>query len=141
MRASGWAKRSAGTAGSGLVEVWLNGVELSVNESVASGAVGFGPSPLYPAKNHSIFELSFAALSGGFSVQLKDPGPRFACSVLETEPAVFTGWLHEGGGSTVVPTGDQELPAAGSAVHSLDVPPAALPAVDPELYGSFQSNI
>ena len=66
---------------------------------------------------------ALAAMAGGFSVQLHDPGPRFACGVLETEPTVFAGLLHEGGGGcTVVPTDAQELPAR--------VPAAALPPVD-----------
>ena len=79
------------------VEVRLNGVLLSANHSDAVGAVGWGPSPNYPF-NHSIFELSFRASPGGFGVQFKDPGPRFDCDILETEPAPIVGNLSEGGG-------------------------------------------
>ena len=57
----------------------------------ATGAVGFGPSPLRPGQPHTIFELAFAASPGTFGVQLHDPGPRFACDVLETEIVNFVG--------------------------------------------------
>jgi hypothetical protein len=72
--------------GDNTVEVRLNGQPQPANFSGAAGAVGNGPSP-NTGTNHSIFELSFPASPGGFGVQLHDPGPRFECGVLETEPA------------------------------------------------------
>lgn len=75
--------------GSGLVEASLNG-ELQPQPN-ATGAVGFGTSPLRPGQNHTIFELAFAASPGRFGVQLHDPGPRYECSVLETEIVNFVG--------------------------------------------------
>ena len=79
--------------GSKRVEVELNGIVLNQSDPVVSacGAIGWTTSPLQSSVNHSIFELSFAASPGSFGVQLHDPGPRFACSVLETEPVNFIG--------------------------------------------------
>ena len=71
--------------GSGLVEVELNKRLLNQSLAGATGAVGFGVSPLRSTQNHTIFELSFRAMPGRFGVQLSDPGPRFNCEVLETE--------------------------------------------------------
>jgi hypothetical protein len=85
--------------GSGLVEVELNGELLAQESTNATGAIGFGVSPKQPSQNHTIFELAFAAMPGKFGVQLHDPGPRFACSVLETEIVNFVGDVKvEGGG-------------------------------------------
>jgi hypothetical protein len=88
--------------GSGLVEVELNGKQLDASEAggAATGAIGFGPSPLR-SENHTIFELSFEAMAGGFGVQLHDPGPRFGCKVLETEIVNFVGDANPGGGGSV----------------------------------------
>jgi hypothetical protein len=88
--------------GSGLVEVELNGKQLDASEAggTATGAIGFGSSPLRD-ENHTIFELSFEAMAGGFGVQLHDPGPRFGCNVLETEIVNFVGNADAGGGGTV----------------------------------------
>ena len=80
--------------GSGLVEASLNGELLA--QPNATGAVGFGTSPLRPGQNHTIFELAFAASPGRFGVQLHDPGPRFECSVLETEIVNFVGTASRG---------------------------------------------
>ena len=89
--------------GSGKVYVQLNGKEVDQTSANATGAVGFNFSPTQVNTNHSIFELSFAASPGWFGVQLHDPGPRFGCEVVETEPATFTGNLNSvGGGLTVM---------------------------------------
>ena len=85
----------------GALEVTLNGQLQPSNFSGAAGAVGNGPSP-NRGTNHSIFELSFPASAGGFGVQLHDPGPRFECGVLETEPARVVGVAPEGGGEGAV---------------------------------------
>ena len=87
--------------GSGKVYVELNGNEVNQTAADACGAIGFHTSPLETEKPHSIFELSFAASPGRFFVQLHDPGPRFGCDVLESEPATFTGHLNPAGGSTI----------------------------------------
>ena len=69
------------------------------------GATGNGQrSPLEKKKGHSIFELSFKVMPGGFGMQLADPGPRFACNVVETEVVKFIGTLDPGGGGGVTPT-------------------------------------
>ena len=75
--------------GSGLVEASLNGALQP--QPNATGAVGFGTSPLRLDQNHTIFELAFAASPGRFGVQLHDPGPRYECSVLEPEIVNFVG--------------------------------------------------
>ena len=85
--------------GDGHTTAQLNGKELDY--SSATGRVGWGRSPLVPDRDHSIFELSFAASPGGFGVRLSDPGPRFGCEVLETDPASLVGTGSSGGGTTV----------------------------------------
>ena len=85
--------------GSGLVEASLNGNLLA--QPNATGAVGFGTSPLRPNQNHTIFELAFAASSGSFGVQLHDPGPRFGCEILEEEVVNFVGTARRGGGMVI----------------------------------------
>ena len=94
--------------GSGTVEVNLNGKPVDQTDVDACGETGFNISPKSPNTKHSIFELSFAASPGGFGVQLHDPGPRFGCDVLETEPATFIGELTLDGGVSVS-TGDEAL--------------------------------
>ena len=86
--------------GSGHVEVRLNGVLQLANATDALGAVGWGASPNL-AVHHTIWELTFRAAAGGFGVQLKDPGPRYSCEVLETEPVAVVGNATPGGGSSV----------------------------------------
>lgn len=81
-------------------------------EIEASGAVGFRPSPLYPDRNHTIFELSFRASPGSFGVQLHAPGPRFACSVVETEIITFIGTASDSGSLVVTPASTSEFEAA-----------------------------
>ena len=86
--------------GSGVVDVVLNGVVQPSGNAGTCGGTGYGLSPLQPTRLHSIFELSFAASSGGFGVQFHDPGPRFGCDVLETEPLIVVGELLEDGDCT-----------------------------------------
>jgi len=91
------------------VEIILNGVLLDFeNENdtltstmMSAGAVGWNFSPNVPDAEHSIFELMFTASAGRFAVEFHDPGPRFACDVLETEPIRFTGIFKEEGGSVM----------------------------------------
>lgn len=84
--------------GSGKVEVILNGKVVDQTEEDACGNIGYTYSPKQQNVKHSIFELSFKASPGRFGVQLHDPGPRFACDVVETEPAVFIGHCPPDGG-------------------------------------------
>ena len=83
--------------------------------------MGWGSSP-NAAHNHSIFELSFRASPGGFGVQFKDPGPRYSCEVLETEPIVVVGNATDGGGSEVAPVDGQNwsalVPPTTPAFHA-----------------------
>ena len=87
--------------GNATVQVELNGERISEEDANATGAIGFGTSPLRSKQNHTIFELSFAAKAGGFGVQLHDPGPRFLCTVLEKEVNGFVGDAHKDGGGVV----------------------------------------
>ena len=67
--------------------------------------------------NHTIFELSFKASPGSFGVQLHDPGPRFGCDALETEPATFLGVANENGGVAVTPSSTHDYNVAESNLH------------------------
>ena len=86
------------------VQVKLNNKVINQTGVGATGAVGFTFSPMEGKANHSIFELSFKASQGTFGVQLHDPGPRFGCDVLETEPTTFIGNADTGGGLSVTPS-------------------------------------
>lgn len=99
--------------GDGRVAVKLNGVTIDqTNEDVrATGAIGFEYSPRYMSK-HTIFELSFKASPGSFGVQLHDPGPRFGCEVVETEPTTFIGNCHADGGLSVTPSSTADYTTA-----------------------------
>ena len=75
-------------------EVLRNGVAATA----VCGATGNKKrSPKQPVRKHSIFELSFKVQQGGFGMKLADPGPRFACDVLETDPISFVGTINASG--------------------------------------------
>eukprot|EP00729_Bicosta_minor_P014069 gene14069-32468_t len=90
---------------------------LTQDNTNATGAIGFGTSPKQPLQNHTIFELAFAAMQGKMGVQLHDPGPRFACSVLETEIVSFVGTVKSSGGGSV-----ETVDAAEFTRRSLFIP-------------------
>ena len=100
--------------GSGRVSVKLNNKAVMQTDDVANatGSIGFHKSPMREQGKHTIFELSFKASQGTFGVQLHNPGPRFGCDVLETEPTTFIGNAHAGGGSDVTPSSTADYAAA-----------------------------
>ena len=107
-----------------LFEVWTGGgterwtikvfgdqtTEVTRNGEAAKDNCGATGNSKYSPKDtknpHTIFELSFKVKPGGFGMKLADPGPRFACNVIEEEVAKFVGILDKGGGSSVSPTND-----------------------------------
>lgn len=111
--------------GDGHVDAWLNGVPVPANASWVEGAVGWGLSPLQEQRNHTIFELSFRAMPGGFGVQLKDPGPRYGCEVLEEDPAPIIGNMSDDGGGVII------TPVPRQNWTAPPLPPPPLPPYDP----------
>lgn len=68
---------------------------------IATGGSSFGPSPNFD-EDHLIFELKFPAMSGGFSVQFKDPGPSNGCELVD-DPFEHGGTLTPTDGANIVP--------------------------------------